>query len=49
MFNVEYLVMAIHRLYRNRRDFEKIVRFFEIFFANGKTSVPLKGTLVIGC
>ena len=48
MFTVEYLILAIRRIYRNRRDFEKIVTFFETLFASGKMSIPLKGILVIG-
>ena len=48
MFNVDYLILAIRKIYRNRRDFEKVVTFFETLFASGKLSIPLNGVLVIG-
>ena len=48
MFNVEYLVLVIRRIYRNSRDFGKIVTFFETLFASGRMAIPLKGILVIG-
>lgn len=48
MYNVDYLVLAIRKIYRKSKDFEKVLTFFDTLFASGRMSVPLKGILVIG-
>lgn len=48
MYNVDYLVLAIRKIYRNNKDFEKVLTFFDTLFASGRMSIPLKGILVIG-
>ena len=48
MSNVDYLVLAIRKIYGTRHDFEKVVTFFDTFYASGRMSIPLEGILVIG-
>jgi len=48
MYNVEYLTLAIQKIYRKSKDFEKVLTFFNTFYASGRMSMPLKGILVIG-
>jgi len=48
MYNVEYLVLGIRRVYRTSKDFEKVVTFFDTLYASDRLQLPLKGILVIG-
>jgi hypothetical protein len=48
MYNVDYLVLAIRKIYRKSRDFKKVITFFDTFYTSGRMSTPLKGILVIG-
>jgi len=49
MSNVEYLVLAVRRIYRKRqKDFKNVLTFFDIFYTSGRVSVPSKGVLIIG-
>lgn len=48
MYNVDYLVLGIRRVYYKSKDFEKVVTFFDTAYASGRMSIPLKGILVIG-
>ena len=48
MYNVEYLVIGIRRIYRTSKDFEKVVTFFDTLYASDRLQLPLKGVLVIG-
>ena len=48
MNNVEYLVLAIRRIYRTSKDFEKVVTFFDTLYSSDRIKLPLKGVLVIG-
>lgn len=48
MHNVDYLVLAIRKIYRKKKDFQKVLTFFETLYASGRMSIPLKGILIIG-
>ena len=48
MYDVDYLVIAIRRIYRTSKDFEKVIAFFDTLYASRRISLPLKGILVIG-
>ena len=48
MYNVEYLVLGIRRVYRTSKDFEKVVTFFDTLYASDRLQLPLRGILVIG-
>ena len=48
MYNVDYLVLVIRRIYRTSKDFEKVITFFDTLYASRRISLPLKGILVIG-
>lgn len=48
MYNVDYLVLAVRRIYRKSKDFQRVLTFFDALYASGRISVPLKGVLVIG-
>jgi hypothetical protein len=48
MSNVNYLCVAIRNLYKNRKDFEEVCRFFNTLYASNRLNLPLSGILVIG-
>jgi hypothetical protein len=48
MHNVKYLAIAVRNLYRNRKDFEIVVRFFDTLYASNRLALPLEGILIIG-
>lgn len=48
MCNIDYLVLAIRKIYRRSKDFQKVLTFFDTLFASGRMAIPLKGILVIG-
>lgn len=48
MYNVDYLALAVRKIYRRSKDFRKVLTFFDTFYASGRMSIPLKGILVIG-
>lgn len=48
MFGVEYLVIAVRKIYRNHNDFERIYPFLETMYITNRIKLPLKGILLIG-
>ncbi len=48
MHDVKYLAIAVRNLYRNRNDFELVLRFFDTMYASNRLAVPLEGILIIG-
>jgi hypothetical protein len=48
MFGVEYLVIAVRKEYRGRKDFEIIFAFLETLYISNRLHLPLKGILLIG-
>ena len=48
MHNVDYFGIAVRNLYKNSRDFEKVVMFFDTLYASNRLELPLNGVLVIG-
>ena len=48
MFEVEYLVLAIRRIYRKKSDYEKVYSFLETLYISNRLKLPLKGILLIG-
>lgn len=48
MLNVDYLVLAIRKVYRKSKDFKKVLTFFDTLYASGRLLIPLKGILVVG-
>ena len=48
MFDVEYLVLAVRRIYRKHADYEKIYSFLETLYISNRLKLPLKGILLIG-
>lgn len=48
MFNVEYLIIAVRKNYRNNNDFNKIYTFLETLYISNRVHLPLKGILLIG-
>lgn len=48
MHDVDYLVIAVRKVYREKADFEKVVTHFESLYASGRLRLPLKGVLIIG-
>jgi len=48
MYAVEHLAIAVRLDYRGANDFEKVYRFLETLYINGRIQLPLKGILLIG-
>jgi hypothetical protein len=48
MHDVNYLVIAVRKTYREKADFEKVVTHFDTLYASGRLQLPLKGVLIIG-
>jgi hypothetical protein len=48
MSNVDYLVVAVRKIYRNNKDFENVSTHFETLYASGRLKLPLIGVLIIG-
>jgi hypothetical protein len=48
MHEVDFLVIAVRKVYKGRPDFENVITFFETLYASGRLQLPLKGILIIG-
>lgn len=49
MYEVEYLVLAVRKIYRKRqKDFNSVLIFFDTLYNSGRISLPLEGILIIG-
>ena len=48
MRNVHFAAIAVRNVYRRRKDFEVVTRFFDTLYASGRLQLPLQGVLVIG-
>ena len=48
MFAVEYLVNAVRKECRGRKDFDIIYAFLETLYISNRLQLPLKGILLIG-
>jgi len=48
MHDVDYLTIAVRNIYRNSKDFEKVISFLDTLYASSRLSLPLKGILIIG-
>jgi hypothetical protein len=48
MSDTKYLCIAVRNIYGKARDFEKVCKFFDAFFASGRMEIPLSGLLIIG-
>lgn len=48
MFDVEYLVLVVRKVYRTHEDYSKISTFLETLYISGRLRLPLKGILLIG-
>jgi hypothetical protein len=48
MQDVDWLVIAVRKTYRDSKDFQKVVQFFETLYASSRLLLPLRGILVIG-
>ena len=48
MVNIDYLVLAVSNLYKDSKDYEKIVSWLETLYATNRIKLSLKGILLIG-
>lgn len=48
MYEVDYLVLAVRKYYRDNPDFQSVITFFDTLYASGRLQLPLKGILIIG-
>ena len=48
MFNTQYLVIAVRKIYRRQANFETVNTYFDTLFTSGRLKLPLKGVLLIG-
>lgn len=48
MQDVDWLVIAVRKTYRESKDFQKVVQFFDTLYASSRLTLPLSGVLIIG-
>lgn len=48
MQDVDWLVVAVRQTYKGAKDYESVIRFFDVVFASRRLLLPLKGILIIG-
>ena len=48
MHEVDYLVIAVRNVYLNKKDFEKVISFFDTLYASNRIALPLQGILIVG-
>ena len=48
MVNIDYLVLAVSNLYKDSKDYEKIVSWLDTLYATNRIKLSLKGILLIG-
>ena len=48
MHNVNYLVIAVRKIYRRNHNFETVSRFLDTLYTSGRLKLPLEGILLIG-
>ncbi len=48
MHNVDYLAIAVRKVYGKQADFETVATHFDTLYASGRLKLPLKGILIIG-
>ncbi len=48
MVDVDYLGIAVRKVYKGSKDFERVHFFFDTLYTSGRLKLPLKGVLLIG-
>lgn len=48
MVDVDYLAIAVRKIYKNTKDFERVTTFFDTLYASRRLTLPFKGVLIIG-
>jgi hypothetical protein len=48
MVDVDYLAIAVRKTYKEKNDFESILKFIETLYSSDKFKIPLLGLVVIG-
>ena len=48
MVDVEYLAIAVRKIYNKQKDYETVCNFFDTLYASGRLKTELKGILIIG-
>jgi hypothetical protein len=48
MYEVDYLVIAVRKIYSGNPDFQNVITFFDTLYASGRLQLPLQGILIIG-
>jgi hypothetical protein len=48
MVDVDYLAIAVRKIYKNTKDFERVTIFFDTLYVSRRLALPFKGVLIIG-
>ena len=48
MHGVSHLVIAVRNVYKNGKDFDRVLKFFDTLYASDRLKLPLEGVLIIG-
>jgi hypothetical protein len=48
MYEVDFLVIAVRKIYSKNQDFKTVITFFDTLYASGRLRLPLEGILIIG-
>jgi hypothetical protein len=48
MQDVSYAAIAVRNMYRESKDFDRVISFFDTLYASRRLTLPLQGVLIIG-
>lgn len=48
MQDAQHLIIAVRITYRQSKDYEKVVSFFETLYSSGRLSLPLESVTIVG-
>jgi hypothetical protein len=46
--DVSYAAIAVRNMYRESKDFDRVISFFDTLYASRRLTLPLQGVLIIG-
>lgn len=48
MHDVKYLGVAVRNTYRNKNDFDRVIKFIDTLYSSNRLKLPLEGILILG-
>lgn len=47
-YDVDYLAIAVRKIHKNTKDFERVTTFFDTLYVSRRLALPFKGVLIVG-